>query len=56
MIEILIGTLLGVALGTVSGLLPGIHANTLAGALLSLQVVILRCLVPQRLLQRCLRP
>ncbi len=49
MIGILAGTLLGVALGTVSGLLPGIHSNTLAGALLSLQVVILPLIGPTAL-------
>jgi putative membrane protein len=46
MIWILVGTLLGVALGTVSGLLPGIHANTLAGILLSLQVILLPVIGP----------
>lgn len=39
-------TLLGVALGTVSGLLPGIHANTLAGILLSVQAVVLPLIGP----------
>jgi putative membrane protein len=46
MIGILGGTLLGVALGTVTGLLPGIHANTLAGALLSLEALILPVIGP----------
>ena len=46
MIEILTGTLLGVVLGTVSGLLPGIHANTLAGVLLSLEVILLPVIGP----------
>jgi putative membrane protein len=46
MIWILVGTLLGVALGTVSGLLPGIHANTLAGILLSLQFLLLPVIGP----------
>ena len=46
MIEILTGTLLGVVLGTISGLLPGIHANTLAGVLLSLELVLLPFIGP----------
>lgn len=40
------GVLLGVGLGTVSGILPGIHANTLAGVLLSLQVALLPVIGP----------
>ena len=40
------GVLLGVGLGTVSGILPGIHANTLAGVLLSLQVALLPLIGP----------
>ena len=46
MIEILIGTLFGVVLGTTSGLIPGVHANTLAGVLLSLQVLLLSVFGP----------
>ncbi|MDI6718149.1 MAG: tripartite tricarboxylate transporter permease [Methanomicrobiales archaeon] len=38
---ILLGTLAGVALGTVSGLVPGIHANTMAGILLALDAALI---------------
>ncbi|WOF16850.1 hypothetical protein F1737_09195 [Methanoplanus sp. FWC-SCC4] len=41
MTELIAVFLLGVVLGTVSGLIPGIHANTMAGILLSVQTVIL---------------
>lgn len=34
-VPLVIGTLAGVALGIVSGLVPGVHANTMAGLLLS---------------------
>jgi putative membrane protein len=46
MIEIVIGVLLGVFLGTASGLVPGVHANTLAGILLGAQAVLLAVLGP----------
>src|SRR5512137_2785109 len=39
--EILLGACIGIALGTISGIIPGVHANTLAGLLLSFQVVLL---------------
>jgi len=35
--SIALGTFIGITLGLISGLVPGIHANTMAGALLSLQ-------------------
>jgi len=38
--------LFGVLLGTVSGLVPGVHANTLAGILLGAQAVLLAVLGP----------
>jgi putative membrane protein len=41
MLEIMAGLVLGVCLGTISGLLPGIHVNTLAAGLLALQALIL---------------
>ncbi|MBN2734484.1 MAG: tripartite tricarboxylate transporter permease [Methanomicrobiaceae archaeon] len=37
MIEIIICLLAGIFLGTISGLIPGIHSNTMAGLLLSVQ-------------------
>lgn len=46
MFAILTGTLAGVALGVVSGLIPGIHANTMAGVLLAMQGVLLTALGP----------
>ena len=46
MIEIVIGTLLGVLLGAACGLIPGVHVNTLAGVLLGAQVVLLDVLGP----------
>ncbi|MDD1678458.1 MAG: tripartite tricarboxylate transporter permease [Methanomicrobiales archaeon] len=46
MLEIIAGTLLGVCLGTVSGLIPGIHANTMAGILLGVQAVLISILGP----------
>jgi putative membrane protein len=44
---ILIGCGMGVCLGTVSGLIPGFHSNTLASLLLSLQGVLLALLGPE---------
>ncbi|MCX6693881.1 MAG: tripartite tricarboxylate transporter permease [Methanomicrobiales archaeon] len=41
MITLLVGTLVGVALGTVSGLVPGVHVNTLSGLLISMQLLLL---------------
>ena len=41
MIGIIAGTLAGVALGTISGLFPGVHSNTLAASLLGLQAFLL---------------
>jgi putative membrane protein len=49
MLELLAGILFGVSLGTVSGLVPGIHANTLAGILLGLQAVLVPFLGPTAL-------
>jgi putative membrane protein len=46
MIEIVVGTLLGVLLGSISGLIPGVHANTLAGILLGAQAMLLSVLGP----------
>jgi len=46
MIEIAIGVLFGVLLGTASGLVPGVHANTLAGILLGAQAILLAVLGP----------
>jgi len=46
MIEIIIGVLFGVLLGTASGLIPGVHANTLAGILLGAQALLLAVLGP----------
>ena len=46
MIEILLGVLIGVALGTLSGIIPGVHANTLAGVLLSLHLALLALFGP----------
>jgi putative membrane protein len=41
MIGFLAGVATGVLLGTVSGLLPGVHVNTMAGGLLTLQLVLI---------------
>ncbi len=49
MIGILAGTFFGVLLGTVSGLIPGIHSNTMAGILLGLQFVLVPWLGPEAL-------
>jgi putative membrane protein len=49
MLGILAGTLFGVLLGTVSGLVPGIHANTMAGILLGLQLALLPWFGPEAL-------
>ncbi|WP_243671101.1 tripartite tricarboxylate transporter permease, partial [Methanoculleus chikugoensis] len=37
----MLGTAVGIGCGAVSGLVPGIHANTVAGVLLSLQALLL---------------
>ncbi|BBL67485.1 hypothetical protein MchiMG62_06660 [Methanoculleus chikugoensis] len=39
--SIVLGTAVGIGCGAVSGLVPGIHANTVAGVLLSLQALLL---------------
>jgi putative membrane protein len=44
---ILFGTLVGILLGSVSGLIPGIHANTMAGILLAAQGLLLGVLGPE---------
>ena len=44
--EILLGAGIGILLGTISGIIPGVHANTLAGVLLSFQVVLLSLFGP----------
>jgi putative membrane protein len=44
--EILLGAGIGILLGTISGVIPGVHANTLAGVLLSFQVVLLTLFGP----------
>jgi len=49
MIEIMIGTVAGVAIGMASGLLPGIHVNTMAGILLTFQAALLPVLGPEML-------
>lgn len=41
LISILLGAAVGIGCGAVSGLVPGIHANTVAGLLLSLQALLL---------------
>jgi putative membrane protein len=46
---VLIGCGLGICLGTLSGLVPGFHSNTLASVLLSLQGVLLAALGPEGL-------
>ncbi|MDD1674572.1 MAG: tripartite tricarboxylate transporter permease [Methanomicrobiales archaeon] len=47
MLAVLAGTLAGVALGTISGLVPGLHANTLAGILLAFDSVLLPVMGPE---------
>ena len=47
MIHVLTGVAAGVVLGTISGLLPGIHVNTMAGGLLSLQVALIPVFGPE---------
>ncbi len=49
MIGILAGTLLGVAMGAVSGLIPGVHSNTMAGVLLGAQTLLLPLIGPEAL-------
>ncbi len=44
--QILLGAGIGIVLGTISGIIPGVHANTLAGALLSFQLVLLSLFGP----------
>jgi putative membrane protein len=46
---ILIGCGIGIVLGTVSGLIPGFHSNTLASLLLSLQGLFIALLGPEAL-------
>jgi putative membrane protein len=46
LLSIVLGTALGIGCGTVSGLIPGIHANTMAGVLLSFQALLLAYLDP----------
>ncbi len=46
MLEIIGGAILGVGVGMISGLIPGIHVNTMAGVLLALQVPFLAILGP----------
>ncbi|MBP7121152.1 MAG: tripartite tricarboxylate transporter permease [Methanolinea sp.] len=49
MIGFLAGIGIGVLLGTISGLLPGIHVNTMAGGLLALQLVLIPVFGPEML-------
>jgi putative membrane protein len=44
--QILLGAGIGIVLGTISGIIPGVHANTLAGVLLSFQLVLLSLFGP----------
>ncbi|HMA04382.1 MAG TPA: tripartite tricarboxylate transporter permease [Methanomicrobiales archaeon] len=46
---ILAGCIVGLSLGTVSGLVPGVHSNTVASALLSLQGPLISVLGPEGL-------
>jgi putative membrane protein len=46
MLEIVGGAILGIGIGMVSGLIPGVHVNTMAGVLLALQVPFLAVLGP----------
>ncbi len=48
-LEVLTGTLLGVALGAVSGLVPGVHSNTMAAFLLAFHAPVLAFLGPAAL-------
>ncbi len=41
LVSIVLGAVFGIGCGVVSGLVPGIHANTMAGVLLSLQAFLL---------------
>ena len=47
--SLLLGCALGLGLGSVSGLVPGIHSNTMASVLLSLQGLLLAVLGPEGL-------
>ncbi len=49
MIGILAGTILGVAMGAVSGLIPGLHSNTVAAVLLGAQALLLPIIGPEAL-------
>ena len=49
MIPLLAGVAAGVLLGTISGLLPGIHVNTMAAGLLSIQVALIPVFGPEML-------
>ena len=48
-VGILLGCLAGICLGTVSGLVPGFHSNTLASVLLSVQAILVAALGPDGL-------
>ncbi|HXW99142.1 MAG TPA: tripartite tricarboxylate transporter permease, partial [Methanomicrobiales archaeon] len=47
--SLLLGCALGLCLGSVSGLVPGIHSNTMASILLSVQGLLLSVLGPEGL-------
>ncbi|MDD1639821.1 MAG: tripartite tricarboxylate transporter permease, partial [Methanomicrobiales archaeon] len=47
--SLLAGTVLGVAIGTVSGLVPGVHANTMASVLLGGEAVLASVFGPEAL-------
>jgi len=47
MFRILIGAVLGVGLGAVTGLVPGVHANTLAGLMLATETAFIPLLGPE---------
>ena len=47
--SLLAGTLLGVAIGSVSGLVPGVHANTMASVLLGAEAILASAFGPEAL-------
>ncbi|MDD1655142.1 MAG: tripartite tricarboxylate transporter permease, partial [Methanomicrobiales archaeon] len=47
--SLLAGTILGVAIGTVSGLVPGVHANTMAAVLLGGEAILASVFGPETL-------
>jgi putative membrane protein len=47
--SLLAGTVLGVAIGTVSGLVPGVHANTMASVLLGAEAILASVFGPEAL-------